>query len=365
MSLLVASTPFLLRILPLASIAVVHHAQGQVLNPGDCFLIQNGVSKKVPCSIQDCTVTTTGGNFAVAAGAMAVPRDRVNGSVLKTIPQTTAYTVNCKGASDSDRTLNLVFALGLTQVGDTYPTGYAGLGIRYSIAGTACTPSTASSISDSKLVLRCTIAKGQTVALSFTTSVDLIKTGAIASGTLSTKPVVTVKQYFDGQAESTARSLTDLYSSVLTGTIAPQSCSVTMPAVVSLGNVPLAMFKGIGTVSTPAKPFQISVNCTGVDSKVFMTMSDPVNSSNRSNILTLESTTRGLGMQILRGASDTLVSFGPDSSEPENTNQFFLFNASATTPISVENFKVRYIQVGNNITAGPANGSVTATMSYQ
>ena len=368
MSFMVAATPLLIRILPLASGAIVSDAYSQTINPGECIVFSNGRPVPVPCAT-DPTCTVTGGNFAVNAGTIAPPRDRGNGSVLKTVTQQTSYVVTCTGATDRDRTVNLVFALPSTETGDTYATATAGVGIRYKVTGAACRPGGESALSKGKLAVQCDVARNKTVTLSFATAADLIKTAAIVPGDFSTKPVVGVKHFFDGQAESSAKSLTNLYSSSLTGKIAPQTCLVTNANIVvkltgDAGISPRS-FSSVGSTSAPVG-FNIGVDCSGVTSKVFMTLTDQQNPDNTSNTLALTraSTAVGLGIQFL--FNGTPVSLGPDSSAATNTNQFAVFTSTGAAEAGTTNVPLaaRYIRTGT-IASGSANGVATFTMSYQ
>jgi type 1 fimbria pilin len=165
-------------------------------------------------------------------------------------------------------------------------------------------------------------------------------------------------------------SATYLYFSLANSlTIVPQTCTVTTPNV----NVPLTPARGIsqsaftGVGSTSAQVgFGIGVNCSGVASNVFMTVTDQQTPGNTGNAmaLTTSSTAIGLGIQILH--NNTPVGFGPDSSVPGNVNQFAVFTSSgaAAGPAYI-NLSARYIQTAAVVTAGSANGLATFTMSYQ
>ncbi|WP_265211232.1 fimbrial protein, partial [Herbaspirillum lusitanum] len=152
--------------------------------------------------------------------------------------------------------------------------------------------------------------------------------------------------------------------------IVPQTCQVDTPnVVVPMGAVASSSFTGTGSVS-PARNFTISVNCSGVASQVFMTLTDQQTQANRTSTLglTAASSARGVGIQILRrqGNTDTPISFGADSSTAGNTNQFLAFSSTGeqigATTIP---FSARYIKTAATIIPGTANGVATFTMSYQ
>ena len=76
-----------------------------------------------------------------------------------------------------------------------------------------------------------------------------------------------------------------------------------------------------------------------------------------------DSNVSGVGIQVLRGTNDSVVSYGPDSSQSSNPNQWFIGqfgNDAVTIP-----FKARYIQTASKVTPGVAKGLATFTMSYQ
>lgn len=146
--------------------------------------------------------------------------------------------------------------------------------------------------------------------------------------------------------------------------VVPQTCLVTAPSSVSLGDRKTADFKGVNSTTT-AVNFNVNVDCTGVTSAVHATVSDPRDSSNRSDRLplTASSSARGVAVQILRNGIP--INFGPDSVARGNANQFKLFDASASQPRFTAAFQARYLQTVATVTPGTANSVMTMTMSYQ
>ncbi len=149
--------------------------------------------------------------------------------------------------------------------------------------------------------------------------------------------------------------------------IVAQTCSITPPGPVNLGAIPVKTFTGVGSVSPwgASGQFSITVNCSGVKSKVHMVLTDQQNPGNVSSTLPLTraSTATGVGIQIFRDGGATPISFGPDSSLPGTTNQFLAFTSDNNT-VKVE-FNTRLIQTADRVTSGTANGIATFTMSYQ
>ncbi|KVR00360.1 adhesin [Burkholderia ubonensis] len=98
---------------------------------------------------------------------------------------------------------------------------------------------------------------------------------------------------------------------------------------------------------------------------MYTTLTDASHPANVSSVLSLgaDSTASGVGIQVLRGDNDTLISYGPDSSQAGNPNQWFVGefgNVDVTIPL-----KARYVQTASDVKAGTANGRATFTMSYQ
>ncbi|KWA76377.1 adhesin [Burkholderia ubonensis] len=96
---------------------------------------------------------------------------------------------------------------------------------------------------------------------------------------------------------------------------------------------------------------------------MFMTMTDSANPGNRSSTLSLASgsTADGVGIQIMRGSDNTVVSYAPDSAQTGNPNQWQVGNFS-NVDVTVP-FKVHYVRT--SVKAGKAIGVATFTMIYQ
>lgn len=147
------------------------------------------------------------------------------------------------------------------------------------------------------------------------------------------------------------------------------SCDLLTPSIgVDLGRVSAGDLKDVGATSPP-KPLEVRLKCSGgnpgTSTRAFMTLTDSANSGNRSSTLSLArgSTAEGVGIQILRGSDGKLVSYGPDSSQVGNPNQWLVGsfgNGDVTIP-----FKARYVRTSAVLKGGKANGVATFTMSYQ
>ena len=154
--------------------------------------------------------------------------------------------------------------------------------------------------------------------------------------------------------------------------ITGQTCAVTTPSfTVPLNSVKSSVFTGVGTTS-PAVPFAIGLNCSGVSTNVGITFTDSTNTGNTTNILTIQPATgpanaTGVGIKIAPSGSlpgaGTAISYGPDSAVAGSLHQVML-GVSGGLPANLP-FTAQYVATATNVTAGPANGVDTFTMSYQ
>ncbi|MDW9250284.1 fimbrial family protein [Burkholderia cepacia] len=95
-----------------------------------------------------------------------------------------------------------------------------------------------------------------------------------------------------------------------------------------------------------------------------MTLTDQTNNLNQSNQLSLtkDSTAAGLKVQILKDGKP--LSYGPDSNETGNVNQWKAGNIPEGQSTFSIPLTARYIQTGT-VKGGTANAVATFTMNYQ
>ncbi|MFM0673642.1 fimbrial protein [Paraburkholderia sediminicola] len=189
------------------------------------------------------------------------------------------------------------------------------------------------------------------------TRADLIVTGPVGSGTLTTLPSMTVK--ISGGCLTTSSTTQYLNTGSV---IASNTCSVTIASV----DVPLpkALSPDLSTngATTGSTPFALGVDCpAGVN--VNVTLTDAANPSNRSTTLSLAqgSSASGVGLQILTGS--TVVAYGPDSAMAGTMNQWSAGTASGgrmQIPLTA-----RYVRTTGTLIPGSVKGTATFTMSYQ
>jgi type 1 fimbria pilin len=154
-----------------------------------------------------------------------------------------------------------------------------------------------------------------------------------------------------------------IYSGVFSGNLSTLTCSVTTPAVdVTMPQTSTTRLPSVGSTDGTTA-FNIGVN-RDVGVTVFVTLTDAITPSNRTNTLTLaaDSTATRIACQGLY--NNNPISFGPDSSVAGNPGQFGV-TASPTTggPVSIP-LSARYIRTGT-IQPGTVKGLATFTMSYQ
>lgn len=189
------------------------------------------------------------------------------------------------------------------------------------------------------------------------TRADLVVTGSVGSGTLTTLPSMTVT--FSGDCITTSSTTQSLNTGSV---IASNTCSETTPSVdVSL---PKALSPALSTngATTGSTPFTLGVNCpAGVN--VNVTLTDPANPANRTTTLSLAqgSSASGVGLQIVNGT--TVVAYGPDSATAGNMNQWSAGIAPGgqmQIPLTA-----RYVRTTGPLIPGAVKGTTTFTMSYQ
>jgi type 1 fimbria pilin len=265
-------------------------------------------------------------------------------------------TVNCSGGLGTQTRAGTTGAQEAVYM--TYPTGIAGVGIRFTTqggtgAGYGVWP-TSQALTGSSA----------TITTTGSVLVEFVKVGTItAGGTIVGELGASYLQ----------NGATKLSSYVVNGgiTLKPTvpTCAVQTPIVnVGLGTAAASSFTGIGTTSSDTgQPFNLQLQCSGgtngATTKMYMTLTDQNNLANVSNALSLtsSSTASGVGIQVRNGS--TIIGYGPDSSAAGNTNQWFVTqtgNGIVNIPLTA-----RYVQTGNQAKPGTANAIATFTMSYQ
>lgn len=182
---------------------------------------------------------------------------------------------------------------------------------------------------------------------------ELVVTGPLGSGTLTTIPSLTVT--FSGRCFDTVSRTQHVTPGSLftagTCSVATRAIQVALPPRVSPSNL----------TRTGATPFSIGLNCAA-PVRAYLSLDDASNPGNRSTILSAAagSTAKGVGMQIM--SESRALSFGPHDPDSGDLNVSFVGTMRAGAnliPLSA-----RYVRTGP-VSGGTVKGLATFTMSYQ
>lgn len=144
------------------------------------------------------------------------------------------------------------------------------------------------------------------------------------------------------------------------------TCQVsTASLALSLGEISVRLFGGTGSVAGSTTQ-TLTLDCsggTGASLDVLVTLTDQTNPANRSDLLTLttSSTATGVALQLLHNGQ--VLRYGEDSSSVGNLNQWLA--GSTDNGVFQIPLTARYIQTKAFIQPGTANGLATFTMSYR
>ncbi|WP_155500015.1 fimbrial protein [Pseudomonas chlororaphis] len=145
------------------------------------------------------------------------------------------------------------------------------------------------------------------------------------------------------------------------------SCTLSMPGTVKLPSIDASRMRSTGDTAGETF-FEVGLNCLPglIDSNIRYTITDVAKPSNRSStlsLLTTEGAATGVDLQVLDGAN--LISFGADSSAPDNKNQRDFGLLSKAGGWLSKKLTVRYVRTSNLLIPGNIKAGVTITMSYQ
>ncbi|MFM0076898.1 fimbrial protein [Paraburkholderia sediminicola] len=238
---------------------------------------------------------------------------------------------------------------------DTYQTNVPGVGVHFYVtagwsgANYISVPSTEA------------LAASSNGPTDFYTRADLVVTGPVGNGTLTTLPSMTLN--YTGTCITDSAYNSPHSQSLNAGTtIAGRTCSVTTSSVSVM--LPQAYTGRLSTTgaTTGATPFNLALDCSQ-GTKVNVTLTDASNASNTSTTLSLApgSTATGIGLQVLNGS--TPIAYGPDSAAAGNQNQW-LAGTAAGGPMTIP-LTAQYVRTPGTVAPGTVKGLATFTMSYQ
>ncbi|MDF3201799.1 fimbrial protein [Pseudomonas sp. 1912-s] len=308
------------------------------------------------------------GNIPLQISSLTVPRDTPNGSVIYRQSLSTPSTaISCSGLSAfsyyNQYSAQQILASSTGSTGSyigVSDTGVTGIGWTITIAGTqpqsGLTPSVACAA-----IAACTInAQNSQIEL------ILIKTGNISAGTVQGSSLGTI-------SGNTFINNNILYSLFILGfsgsiNIVSQTCQ-TPDVQVNMGTHKVGELSGINS-TTAWTPFTIALlNCPAFQSTNSLqyrvdptTTITAVNSTNgilsiNAGAQGMPSAASGVGLQIGYGSGTPLPLATLRASG-------VVLNSQAGSSYSIP-LMARYIQIGNTLSAGPANATATFTLSYQ
>lgn len=195
----------------------------------------------------------------------------------------------------------------------------------------------------------------------------LVATGRISVGTVSQRHIGTFRMLHPKVPNVPTH---DIYlQGFVVNPRRKPTCRVTTPSVaINMGTVAGTAFGGPGSLAGEGQG-TLSLNCsggTGENLIARITVTDQTRPANRATDLTLtpDSSAKGIALRLFY--NNTAIAYGPDSAAPGNPNQWQLFSTSAVsdTPYNFV-IRARYVQAGDSVVPGTANGRATFTMSYQ
>ncbi|ELH8606869.1 fimbrial protein [Enterobacter asburiae] len=136
------------------------------------------------------------------------------------------------------------------------------------------------------------------------------------------------------------------------------TCSV-LPKnlTVNLGDFPVSDFVSVGMLSSPAQSFDVTVNCdTTVQPEVKVTSSNGYETAFEGVLKLTQQTGMATGVGVQMVLDDNIATFDTYV----NTQREAVVNETLTIP-----FQVRYEQVSDVVTPGPANTVATITLAYK
>ncbi len=211
---------------------------------------------------------------------------------------------------------------------------------------------------------------GAQSTIGYQARVLLIVTKRLRNGSHTISPMQIAKLWVKNSAGNTVPSANYLVLNQITLSANASGCTVNAPQdlVIDMPDV------AIGTTDlaqVSSGTFVVYLMCdAGVT--VYATLTDMSNPGNTSTILhpNANATAQGLGIQLYKKGESVPTAYGPDSSAPGNTNQWFVAGSASAPGTSYGiPFVAKYaILPGyglNNIKGGYFEAAASITFSYQ
>lgn len=189
----------------------------------------------------------------------------------------------------------------------------------------------------------------------FDVTLELVKTSTeVASGTLiqaQTRFGIGVFAHEGIGSPNDIAYAGNVNLQVVTCSVLPKNLTV------NLGDFPVSDFIGVGTLSSPAQRFDVTVNCnTTVQPEIKISSANGYDTANPGVIKLTQQTGMAMGVGVQMMYDGELATFD----EYKQTASQAFANQTLSIP-----FQVRYQQTGAEVTPGPANTIATLTLAYK
>lgn len=192
-------------------------------------------------------------------------------------------------------------------------------------------------------------------AFNFNVTLELVKTSdTVKSGSLSqaqSKFGIGVYQHEGISDPNTISYAGNVELQNVTCSVLPKNLTV------NLGDFPVSDFVSVGMLSSPAQNFDVTVNCNStVQPEVKVTSANGYESAFEGVLKLTQQTGVATGVGVRMLFDDHIATFDTY----ENTQSEAIANETLVIP-----FEVRYEQVSDVVTPGPANTVATITLAYK
>lgn len=304
------------------------------------------------------TCTTPDMPKTINVASISVPTELAVGDTIPGTDQTVHIAGNCDNAVDSGlEIIACYYGTGSEIPGlkGVYDSGVPGVGValmndqgqRISGAGGVNCNSTGTPISY--------ISSDGKMSFNFDITLELVKTNTtVTSGALSQSQTEFGLGVFHHEGLGSPNHIS--YAGNVT--VKTVTCSV-LPKnlTVNLGDFPVSDFIGVGTLSSPAQDFDVTVNCDStVQPEVMITSANGYESGYEGVIKLTQQTGMATGVGVRMLFDDNIATFD----QYVTTKSEAVANQTLTIP-----FQVRYQQVSDEVTPGPANTVATITLAYK
>jgi type 1 fimbria pilin len=321
------------------------------------FIFSLGYSD-VSYAVVACPMTISSASTqTVSLGDIRASTSLANGSVIASYQSTSFSYVTVAASAIASRLcqisvmtrlkkygLPISSATGWPVTNNIMATSIPGLGIRVSLstadgdiyAGTSYIPSFTTAFSG--------IPAGSW-------KVEVIKTGALGSGSLPTGTTLAKMTFTDPD-----NNLHTLLTLNLAGgsSVAPSTCTLSKTSInVPLGNISVTKFSKIGSTAGD-KSFDVGLNCDK-NARIYVSLTGTQNKDTTEKsvlALTGSGNAQGIGVQLLYGGS------------PLTLGSSLSLKTSTAGGVETLPFTARYYQTQSAVIAGTGNSTATLTFTY-